>query len=156
MADVLVVDDEDVVRDLIVEILHRAGINAAGVASADAALRYLSGEEVGLVLTDVVMPHRSGLELLSDLRRTRPGVPVIVCSGAATPETTDQAHALGASAVLAKPFTHQELIDAVRSTLNAHTEAQPMARTTAGPGVTDEATFEAWRAEMLGERHLAR
>ena len=113
--DVLVVDDEDIVRDLMVEILARAGLTVHGAATADDALLALETKEIDVVVTDALMPHISGFELLQELKRIRPELPVIVATAAATERTFLEARAAGAIDVLTKPFTHAELVEAVLS-----------------------------------------
>ena len=116
---VLVVDDEDVVRDLMVEILVRAGFAAEGAATAEEALEMVDDGEVGVVVTDALMPYFSGFELVQELMRRRPQLPVIVATGATTDQTFVEARAAGARDVLTKPFTHAELVEAVRAALRS-------------------------------------
>ena len=115
--DVLVVDDEDVVRELMVEILERAGYVVGGAATAEEALEFLAGDDVSVVVTDAIMPRFSGFELIQELHRRRPGLPVIVATGASTDQTIVEARAAGAQNVITKPFTHRELISAVEEAL---------------------------------------
>lgn len=115
---ILVVDDEPVVRDLTVEILRRSGHAPRGVASAQLALDLLEHEPFDLVVTDVVMPEMTGVELLDAVRELRPELPVVLMTGGSQePERTSNAVRLGAAGLLYKPFSHDELNAAVAQAL---------------------------------------
>jgi len=116
---ILVVDDEEIVRALTVQVLERTGYDVLAVASAKSALELLTaGERVDLVISDVVMPELSGVDLLAELREHMPDLPVILMTGGSPePERTAQALVLGACAIVYKPYTHAELRDAVEAAL---------------------------------------
>jgi DNA-binding NtrC family response regulator len=115
---ILVVDDEQVVRDLTVEILRRSGYLPQGVHSARRALELLEREPFDLVLSDVVMPEMTGVELLYELRARRHDLPVVLMTGGSPePERTSNAVRVGASGLLYKPFSHEELRTAVAHAL---------------------------------------
>jgi CheY-like chemotaxis protein len=107
---ILVVDDEDAVRNVTVEILRRSGYRPHGVPSALHALELLEDEPFDLVVSDVVMPEMTGLEFLYALRDRRPDLPVVLMTGGSKyPEQTEKAAELGASGLIYKPFSHEEL-----------------------------------------------
>ena len=109
MSRILVVDDEPAVRDLTVEILRRSGYRPHGVASARHALEALQGESFDLVVSDVVMPEMTGVELLYELRERRHELPVVLMTGGSQePERTAGALA-GATGLLHKPFSHDDM-----------------------------------------------
>ena len=115
---ILVVDDEPAVRDLTVEILRRNGYKPHGVPTARHALDLLDEEEFDLVVSDVVMPEMTGVELLYELRRRQPDLPVILMTGGSNePERTTKAVELGAAGLLYKPFSLAELTQVVASAL---------------------------------------
>ena len=107
---VLVVDDEDDVRGLLRRRLESAGYTAIEADGPKSALRVLDKTKVDVLLTDVLMPERSGVGLIQDVRRTHPGVRVVAMSGAFEPE--DVARLVDVH-VLPKPFTSEQLIHAV-------------------------------------------
>jgi DNA-binding NtrC family response regulator len=75
---------------------------------------------MSLVLTDLVMPDKEGIELITDLRRMHPGLKIIAMSGGGrnSPHAyLNLASRLGAASVLAKPFSFQELMDAIKGAL---------------------------------------
>jgi putative two-component system response regulator len=115
---ILVIDDEPVVRGLMVEILEAAGHEVAGVDDVERALELLELEEFELVVCDIVMPGCSGLELLGAIHARRPSLPVVLVTGAGTYENLSQALARGAAGLVTKPFSHAELqaaaADAIR------------------------------------------
>ena len=111
--NILVVDDEQFVRDLLVKILTRAGHTVHGVGDAGGALRALGGDPVDLVISDVVMPGMDGFELLRRVKGHWPGVRVIVLTGFARKQSISDFLLHGADDYLAKPFQVHELLAAV-------------------------------------------
>jgi PAS domain S-box-containing protein len=113
---VLVVEDADAVRVLTGRILYAAGYQVVSVESGAVALERLDAADV--LVTDVVMPGMSGVELAVTARERRPGLPVVFVSGY-TGDTSIAGSDDPATAFLAKPFDGDELLRAVRSTLDA-------------------------------------
>jgi putative two-component system response regulator len=118
MSRILVIDDEQVIRDLIVEILVDGGHDAFGVATAEEALEGLADRRIGLVVSDIVMPGLSGLELLGLARTQRPSLPVLLVTGAGTHGNLREALARGAAGLVMKPFSHRELLQAVAAAID--------------------------------------
>src|SRR5579871_4738632 len=112
-AKILVVDDESTIRDTLVEILNGAGFEAVAVASGDAALETITGFKPDVVLSDVVMPGRNGVETAIRIRELLPRCRVILISGqAATADLLREARAAGHEfEILAKPFRPQVLLE---------------------------------------------
>ncbi|HEX2506128.1 MAG TPA: response regulator [Gaiellaceae bacterium] len=117
MSRVLVIDDEQIIRDLMLEILEEAGYDAVGAPTAERALDLLADPEFELVVSDVIMPGLSGLELLEEVRQRRPSLPVVLVTGAGTYATLSEALARGAAGLVMKPFSHAEFRGAVASAL---------------------------------------
>ena len=117
MTRVLVIDDERVIRDLMREILERVGYETLGAGTAQQALALLEAEDVGVVVSDIVMPELTGLELLEEVHARRPNLPVILVTGAGTYENLSQAVTRGADGLVIKPFSHADLQKAVASVL---------------------------------------
>ena len=118
MSRILVVDDEEIVRELTVQVLERAGYDVVAVESPERALELVDRESVDLVVSDVVMPKLSGVELLDEIRVRRPELPVILMTGGSPePERTTRALQLGANGIVYKPFSHAELRGAVEAAL---------------------------------------
>jgi CheY-like chemotaxis protein len=112
-AKILVVDDESTIRDTLVEILNGAGFEAVAVPSGDAALETIPGFKPDVVLSDVVMPGRNGVEAAIRIRELLPRCRVILISGqAATADLLREAREAGHEfEILAKPFRPQVLLE---------------------------------------------
>lgn len=112
---VLVIDDDPMVRRVLLDMLARLGhmaIEASGMDPAmDLLLRDPSRFEV--LLVDVFMPERSGFELVEALRKAGFDVPVILCTGFSSAEVQSRARSLTGTTVLGKPFDVQGLSDAI-------------------------------------------
>jgi putative two-component system response regulator len=117
MSRILVIDDEDVIRALVMEILATAGHETTGAESAESALALLEDAEFDLVVSDVIMPGLSGLELLEAVRSRRASLPVVLVTGAGTYDTLSQALTRGAAGLVTKPFSHADLQAAVADAL---------------------------------------
>jgi putative two-component system response regulator len=119
MSHILVIDDEGVIRDLMMEILESAGHDVTGAETAERALALLDEDhhDFDLVISDVVMPGLSGLELLETIRAKRASLPVVLVTGAGTYDTLSQALTRGAAGLITKPFAHAELKEAAAHAL---------------------------------------
>ena len=115
MQSILVVDDEPLMCNLCRAILEHAGYDVRTAQSGAEALRLLDERPVDLVVCDLFMPGLSGLEVIPEIRRRRPDLPVLVVTGGlASPDALPEAlRRSGVFAVLAKPFTHSGLVAAV-------------------------------------------
>jgi CheY-like chemotaxis protein len=112
------VEDEPMVRDIAQRVLSRAGYSLHVARSADEALVLLPGlGPLDLLLTDVVMPGRSGRELADELRVQRPGVPVLFMSGYTEDAVVQRGVHGGQMQLLQKPFTPSSLLAAVAKAL---------------------------------------
>ena len=118
---VLVVDDEDGVRDFIERALSRLGYHVTAVSSGEAALERVRGyfaEPIDLLITDVVLPGMSGPELAIALGASRPAMPVLYISGYASDVTAFHGLPGLAAHVLANPFGMDTLVRRVRTILD--------------------------------------
>jgi DNA-binding NtrC family response regulator len=114
---ILIVDDEPIVLDSCKRILEADGYAVVLAASADKALEAMSTEAVSLILMDIKMPGRDGMSLMREVKENWPDIPVIVMSGYATKETVAEVSKTDAATFIAKPFTPDELQEAVRRVL---------------------------------------
>lgn len=119
MPTVLVIDDDDMVRSLIVHALTGARYTVIEAADGQAGLSLARANSVDLVVTDLVMPVQEGVETIMTLRRERPRLPIIAISGGVTNSRLylDIAGRIGARRILAKPFTPKELIQLIEQVL---------------------------------------
>jgi len=111
---ILVVDDEQIVLDSIQKHLRKEDYNLHCALSPEEGLQIMKSEDIGVVLTDLMMPEIDGLEFMKIVKNYRPSVPVIMITGYATINTALQATQLGAFDYIAKPFSRKELISVVR------------------------------------------
>lgn len=121
MAKILVIDDDDQLRDLLVRVLKRAEHEVRHADNGRSGERECEAFQPDLVVTDIVMPEQEGIETIMSLRRHVPRLPIIAMSGGAmygSGEYLDIARRLGA-ATLRKPFLPQDLLDAVDQALAA-------------------------------------
>ncbi|MEI8396529.1 MAG: response regulator [Rhodospirillaceae bacterium] len=115
MALILVVDDEDLVRKTVSMMLkgdHSVVVAKNGKDALEQVKRYAPN----LVITDIIMPEMEGVELIMELLRTDPGLRVIAMSGGGRAHNFDYlqvALQAGALRILRKPFTKQDLLEAV-------------------------------------------
>jgi CheY-like chemotaxis protein len=118
MATILLIDDDDQMQKLVKIDLEDAGYRVVTVDSGQHGLRLLEHQEVDLILVDIFMPDMDGLELIPVLRKTRPATKIIaITAGEGVRNFLDAAKHLGANDTLKKPFSRQELLDAVASQL---------------------------------------
>jgi two-component system response regulator AtoC len=100
----LIVDDEQTIRRLCITVGESLGFICLEAESGDAALTLLEEQPVHMVLTDMVMPHMSGIEFLEQVKRVHPRIEVAVMTGHGSVETAVQAMKLGAYDYISKPF----------------------------------------------------
>jgi DNA-binding NtrC family response regulator len=120
MARILVIDDEADVRELLEETLRSLGHSVVLATNGKEGLNLHRANPVHLVITDIFMPEKEGLETIRDFRREFPGVVLIAMSG--RPDLANAlflAQQLGAYRVLEKPFDRQDLLAAIADALQA-------------------------------------
>jgi len=114
---ILVVDDEAGVRRTLTEILEDEGFQVTSVAGGDEALAMVKKQAPRVVLLDIWMPGRDGLEVLPEIRRLAPGAAVIMISGHGTVEIAVKATKLGAFDFVEKPLSLEKIIVTVRNAM---------------------------------------
>lgn len=123
MKRILVIDDDELMRAMLSQMLGRAGYEIVLAANGIEGLKQFQTHlPVDLVITDLIMPGKEGIETMMELRRDHPEVPIIAISGGARATGRDYlpiAAQLGARRTVAKPFTRQEILEAIQSTLAA-------------------------------------
>ena len=113
---VLVIDDESALREILSQVLTDAGHRVVSAENGKEASKALAKAAFDVVLTDVIMPEKDGMQVISEVRKKFPEVRIIAMSGGGH-VSRDQylkiAKGLGAHAVLEKPFANQKLLDTI-------------------------------------------
>jgi DNA-binding NtrC family response regulator len=118
MATILLIDDDEQLRRLSQVALEGARYRVLTAENGKHGLRLLERQEVDVILVDILMPDMDGLDLIPLLRKTRPAIKIIAISGGSGEwDYLDAAKCLGAHDTLKKPFSLQEMLDAVSSQL---------------------------------------
>jgi putative two-component system response regulator len=107
---ILCVDDDEQVRRVIASMVRSAGHDCTTAGDVDQARRLLAEKPFSVVLCDINLPGKSGLELLEELAQTRPDVATVMVTGRDDPVVANAALALGAYGYLTKPFARNELL----------------------------------------------
>jgi DNA-binding NtrC family response regulator len=119
LATILVVDDEPSIRSLLKRFLSKSGYTVLESADGRDALEQLRQSKVDLLISDIVMPERDGLEILRSLQKDFAGLKVIVMSGAFDGRFLRTAEMLGAHATLQKPLKMNLVLETVKQVLAA-------------------------------------
>jgi CheY-like chemotaxis protein len=116
MVRILIADDEPAVRGVLSVALESEGYEVTAVGNGQEALDFYVQNPVEVVITDVFMPEKDGIELISEIRALNPEATIIAMSSGGRRgrgEYLDVAWAHGASHVLAKPFAPEDLLDVI-------------------------------------------
>jgi DNA-binding response OmpR family regulator len=114
----LLIEDDELVRDALARGFVREGYLVLTAATGHDAMGVLYTSPVDVVLLDVGLPDVSGADLCARLRQLSPHLPVVVCSGAASPREADDLRRLGVVRLLCKPVAMPTLAAAVRAALS--------------------------------------
>jgi len=117
MARILIVDDQDVMRDSLAATLARQGHEVVASMDGPGALTRLSNGRFELMISDLKMPKMTGTELLAEARKLRPEMPIVLMTAFATVSTAVEAMKLGAYDYIQKPFDGEEIKHLVERTL---------------------------------------
>ncbi len=122
MARILIIEDDDEVRALLESLLAREGHEVESAANGKHGVAAFQARPFDLVITDIIMPEKDGIEAIMDLRRGRPGLKLIAISGGGRVEPDNYLHSaqlLGADRTLRKPFSNEAIVAAVADLLRA-------------------------------------
>lgn len=115
---ILIVDDEQNVCDFLEEFLRYKGYSALKARSGDEALQSLKNKETDLVLLDVLMPGMSGIEVLENVRKLYPDLPVIILTGMKDKHVVDDTLDMGAADFIPKPIDLDILEQSISNNLH--------------------------------------
>jgi DNA-binding response OmpR family regulator len=128
MARILLIDDDDSVRDMLRQTLIHFGHTVIEARNGKEGLEVFPHANADLLITDIVMPEKEGLEVLMELRKMHTSVKIIAISGGGRGGAMDYlrtAKLMGAGKVLAKPFSNEALIAAINELLPGGEPAIP-------------------------------
>jgi CheY-like chemotaxis protein len=123
MALILVIDDRATMRDLVRRMLERAGHVVLDAEDGEAGLAAFEQRRPDLVITDLIMPKKEGIETIQQIKRSRPDAKVVAMSGG-DEVNLHAARRLGADATLTKPFEAVVLLDLVDRLLGIERTSQ--------------------------------
>jgi DNA-binding response OmpR family regulator len=120
MASILLIEDDEPLRQILALALVNAGHTVAEAADGNQGIERFREAPPDLVITDIVMPGREGIETIMALRREAPRLPIIAISGAANYARVylGMAAKLGAQRILSKPFNTADLLAAINEVLS--------------------------------------
>ncbi|MEO8035941.1 MAG: response regulator, partial [Acidobacteriota bacterium] len=114
---ILIVDDEEVLRDVLEVVLRREGFDVVLASSGEEALNLLDREEVDLIILDIMLPGISGIDTLRSIRISNPNLPVIVITAFSSIDGAIEAMKHGAFHYIPKPFKNEEVVLTVNKAL---------------------------------------
>lgn len=116
MAKILLVEDDDLVRDMLAQVLKRAGHEVANAANGDEATELLQRMEPDIMVTDIIMPKKSGITLITEVKNKHPNMEIIAISGGGRLDPTgylDLSESIGAAVSFEKPVDKAALLMAI-------------------------------------------
>ena len=122
MTPILVIDDDPQINKLLQDVLEFEGYQVITAQRATEGLHHLEMTTIDLVITDVIMPDKEGLETIREMRQRYPQTKILAISGGLSKggvDVLDIAKRLGANRVLSKPFVMQDFLQSVRMLLEA-------------------------------------
>ena len=123
MTRILLIDDDALGRDMLRQMLERAGYDVVEAASGREGLQQYQATAIDLIITDILMPDQDGLEIILELRRLVPEAKIIAITGGGQSGLLDLlpvAAKLGAQRTLRKPLQRLELLEAIRHLVPHH------------------------------------
>lgn len=116
MYDILVVDDEPMIREGLKVALELEGHKATTASDGNEALRMISEKKPDLIITDIIMPESDGIEVICSVKENNPEIKILAISGGGRISAKDHlkiAKQLGATGVLTKPFSTTDLLSEI-------------------------------------------
>ncbi|MBN2441587.1 MAG: response regulator [Spirochaetales bacterium] len=123
MKTILVIDDIEYVRKTIGRILRNEGFTVYEAGNVKEGTDIINRNRIDVLITDIVMPEKGGIELLMDLRKELENTKIIVITGKVSPEAEafrNLVKEYGVSAILFKPFKKKVLLETVDKILGSH------------------------------------
>jgi DNA-binding NtrC family response regulator len=120
MKQILIIDDELSIRSLLSKILEREGYGVMTAPDGKEGMKIVDKMHPDLVITDIIMPEKEGIEIILELKKRYPDIPVIAISGGglnSSESYLNVAELLGATSVFEKPIEKEKLLHAVEKAL---------------------------------------
>lgn len=124
MSKILAIDDDSIIRTLLTNILSKAGYEVITASDGETGLELAASSNPDLVVTDFQMPGLNGLDVVTELQRTQPGLPVILLTAHGDVALTIKSIQLGAYDFIEKPIQMQELLDVIRNGLEVSRQSR--------------------------------
>jgi CheY-like chemotaxis protein len=119
--NILIIEDDELIRDVLKQLLEREGYNVTTARNGKIGIELFQAEPSDLVITDLIMPEKEGIETIRELRKDYPDLKIIAISGGgniiAPTEYLNIAQRLGVQKTLSKPFKTEEILEAIRQLL---------------------------------------
>jgi len=125
MAKILLVEDDELVRDMLVQMLQRAKHDVSSATNGEEAAELLQKSEPDIMVTDLIMPKKSGITLISEVKNKHPNMEIIAISGGGRLDPAgylDLSESLGATVSFEKPIDNAALLMAIDLLLHSRRE----------------------------------
>lgn len=140
MTHILIIDDDPPTRRMLRQVLEREGYDVIEARDGREGLQYYRAAPTDLIITDLLMPEKEGLETIMELRRDFPRARIIAISGGTKLGRLNflaMAQKLGAQYTLQKPFSLQEMVEIVQKALHDELGSFPACQISSGVGKSD-------------------
>ena len=120
MTRILIVDDDDQIRDILKRMLERSGYEVMEAQNGKKGVASYRSDPCDLVITDILMPEKEGIEMIREMKKEFPDSRIIAMSGGGHVDAKEYlmlAEVLGANRTLEKPISYKDLIDTVKDVL---------------------------------------
>ena len=120
MKSILIIDDDEQIRTALRMLLEQSGYEVISAPDGKKGLKLYHDKPTDLIITDLIMPEKEGIETIMELRREFPDVKIIAISGGGSNDPEVLLHVaktLGAERTIAKPFNNEDLLKAIRDLL---------------------------------------
>jgi DNA-binding response OmpR family regulator len=121
MAAILVIDDDEIMNDMLVQLLTDAGYDVDSARDGLQGMKRIDARQYDLIITDIVMPEKEGIETIMEIRKRHKTVPIIAISGGGKlgpQQYLHMAQQFGADYAFPKPFNNEHFLGAVRECLS--------------------------------------
>jgi len=129
MSKILAIDDDSIIRTLLTNILTKAGYEVITASDGESGLEMAATQAPDLVVTDYQMPGITGLDVITELQKTQPGLPVILLTAHGDVALTIKSIQIGAYDFIEKPIQMQELLDVIRNGLEVSVQSRNLQET---------------------------